>query len=289
MYLPKHIILHNRGNERSIGQGEGKTMHMREINGVRLHHVVTGDPTGLPLVFANSLGTDFRIWDRVIAHLPAGLKILRYDMRGHGLSDAPAGEYFMGDLVADAAGLMAALGFRDAVFVGLSIGGVVAQGLAAERPDLVRAAVLSNTAAKIGTEQAWNDRIATVRANGIESIADNVMELWFSKAFHASRADELAGWRHMLTRTPLAGYLGCCAAIAHTDLRDSTPAIRQPVLAIGGDADGSTPPDLVRETAATIPGARFELIRGAGHIPCVEQPEAMAALLTTFLRENGLG
>ncbi|MFT3973937.1 MAG: 3-oxoadipate enol-lactonase [Amaricoccus sp.] len=264
-------------------------MHMREINGVRLHHVVTGDPDGLPLVFANSLGTDFRIWDKVIAGLPAGLKILRYDMRGHGLSDAPDGEYPMAELVADVAGLMDATGFKDAVFVGLSIGGVVAQGLAVERPDLVRAAVLSNTAAKIGTEASWSDRIAAVRANGIGSIADTVMKLWFSRAFHAERADELAGWRNMLTRTPLAGYLGCCAAIAHTDLRESTPAIRQPVLAIGGDADGSTPPDLVRETAESIPNARFELIRGAGHIPCVEAPAAYAALLTRFLKENGLG
>ena len=264
-------------------------MHMREINGVRLHHIVTGDPNGLPIVFANSLGTDFRIWDRVIAQLPAGLKILRYDMRGHGLSDAPEGEYPMADLVADVAGLMDAVGIGQAVFVGLSIGGIVAQGLAVERPDLVRAAVLSNTAAKIGTEQSWSDRIATVRANGIEAIADNVMKLWFSRGFHTERADELVGWRHMLTRTPLAGYLGSCAAVAHTDLRESTPSIRQPVLAIGGDADGSTPPDLVRETAATIPGARFELLRGAGHIPCVEAPEAYAALLTSFLKENGLG
>lgn len=260
-------------------------MQVAQINSIRLHHAVSGDPDGIPVVFANSLGTDFRIWDRVLPLLPAGLRVLRYDMRGHGLSDAPEGDYFMGDLVADAAGLMDALGFKDAVFVGLSIGGVVAQGLAVERPDLVRAAVLSNTAAKIGTEASWGSRIATVRAEGIEAIADKVMELWFSPAFHAARADELALWRHMLTRTPVAGYLGCCAAMAHTDLRDSTPGIRQPVLAIGGDRDGSTPPDLVRETAETIPGARFELIRGAGHIPCVEQPEAVARLLTGFLEE----
>ncbi len=90
---------------------------------------------------------------------------------------------------------MDATGFRDAAFVGLSIGGVVAQGLAAERPDLVRAAVLSNTAAKIGTEASWSDRIATVRAGGIDAIADKVMELWFTSAFHANRADELAVWR----------------------------------------------------------------------------------------------
>jgi len=263
-------------------------MQVTTINSVRIHHAITGDPDGVPLVFANSLGTDFRIWDCVLPLLPAGLRVLRYDMRGHGLSDAPAGDYWMGDLVADAAGLMQSAGFRDAVFVGLSIGGVVAQGLAAERPDLVRAAVLSNTAAKIGTEATWRDRIVTVRSGGIEAIADGVMEKWFTKGFRSGRPDDLAIWRNMLVRTPLDGYVGCCAAIAETDLHESTARLRQPVLAIAGSDDGSTPPDLVRETAGSIVGSRFEIIRGAGHIPCVEQPEAFAALVDDFLKERGL-
>lgn len=259
------------------------------INGRRLHADVSGDPEGQPVVFANSLGTDLRVWDPLLPHLPGGLRIVRFDMRGHGLSDAPDGDYFMGDLVGDAAALMDALGVRGALFVGLSIGGVVAQGLAAERPDLVRAAVLSNTAAKIGTEASWRDRMKTVRDHGIAAIADGVLQLWFTRRFHADRADELALWRNMLVRTPLAGYLGCCAALAHTDLRESTAGLRLPVLAIGGSEDGSTPPDLVRETAESIPGARFELIRGAGHIPPVETPAAMARLLAAFLKETGLG
>ena len=248
-----------------------------------------GDPDGLPVVFANSLGTDLRVWDPLLPHLPRGLRIIRYDMRGHGLSDGPEGDYFMGDLVADAAALLDVLGIKGAVFVGLSIGGVVAQGLASERPDLLRAVVLSNTAAKIGTEDGWRDRMKTVRQGGIEAIADKIMQLWFTRAFHAERADELALWRNMLTGTRLAGYLGCCAAMSHTDLRDSTANLRLPVLAIAGSDDGSTPPDLVRETADTIPGARFALIRGAGHIPPVETPEPMARLLTPFLKEHGLG
>lgn len=262
-------------------------MQLARIGTVRLHHAVTGDPAGTPVVFANPLGTDFRVWDRLLPLLPPGLRVLRFDMRGHGLSDAPEGDYFMGDLVADAAGLMEATGFRGAVFVGLSIGGVVAQGLAAERPDLVRAAVLSNTAAKIGTEETWRERIATVRAGGIDAIADGVMEKWFTRRFREQRADEVAGWRAMVTRTPLAGYVGCCAALAHTDLRESTAALAQPVLAIAGDADGSTPADLVRETAESIVGAEFALVRGAGHIPCVEQPEAVAAQITRFLDRVG--
>jgi 3-oxoadipate enol-lactonase len=261
-------------------------MQVATINDIRVHYRLEGPKDGPPVVFANSLGTDFRVWDKLLPLLPQGLRVLRYDLRGHGLSDAPDGDYGMGELVADAAGLMDHLGFRNAVFVGLSIGGVVAQGLAAGRPDLVQAAVLSNTAAKIGTETTWRDRIAQVRAGGIASIADGVMEKWFTKAFHAERPEELAAWRHMLIRTPVEGYVGCCAALAGTDLRDSTAALGMPVMALVGDADGSTPPDLVRETAESISRSRFEIIRGAGHIPCVEAPEATARLIGAFISEH---
>jgi 3-oxoadipate enol-lactonase len=262
-------------------------MPAMRVNSILSHVSVSGDPDGLPVVFANSLGTDLRVWDRLLPLLPPGLRLVRYDMRGHGLSEAPAGDYWMGDLVADAAGVIDGLGISGAVFVGLSIGGAVAQGLAAERPDLLRAVVLCNTAGKIGTEASWRERIAAVRAGGIEAIADGVMQKWFTRRFHAERPDELGLWRNMLTRTPLDGYVGCCAALANTDLRESTAALRLPVLAVVGADDGSTPPDLVRETAESIPGARFEIIRGAGHIPCVEAPEALAGLLARFLADQG--
>jgi 3-oxoadipate enol-lactonase len=263
-------------------------MQIAAIETVRIHHRLSGPADGLPMVFANSLGTDFRVWDALLPRLPEGLRILRYDMRGHGLSDAPPGDYSLDDLVADAAGLMDRLGLTGAVFVGLSIGGLVAQGLAAARPDLVRALVLSNTAARVGTAASWGERIAAVRAGGIAAVADNVLEKWFTPDFHAGRADELAGWRHMLTRTPVEGYAGCCAALAGADLRASTARLALPVLAVAGDQDGSTPPDLVRETAASIAGARFEVIPGAGHIPCVERPDALAALIAAFLKEHDL-
>jgi 3-oxoadipate enol-lactonase len=262
-------------------------MRMTLLNGIRVYHHESGDPDGLPLVFANSLGTDLRVWDALLPHLPPGLRVIRYDMRGHGLTDAPEGEYWMGDLVADAAALLDHLGVKRATLVGLSIGGVVAQGLAAERPDLIRALVLSNTAAKIGTPDIWAERVAAVRAGGVEALADATLTRWFTPRFHAERADELAGWRNMLTRTPVAGYVGCCAALAETDLRDSTARLALPTLAIAGAQDGSTPPDLVRETAESIEGARFEIIRGAGHIPWVETPDRLGALLTGFLAETG--
>ena len=260
-------------------------MRAAEVNGVRLHWREDGDPKGAPVVFANSLGTDLRLWDAVLPRLPAGLRIIRYDKRGHGLSEAPPAPYAMGQLVSDAEALLDHLGVRDCVFVGLSIGGMIAQGLAVKRMDQIRAVVLSNTAAKIGTKEMWEDRIATVRAQGIEGLADPVMERWFSAAFRAT--PELALWRNMLVRQPADGYAGCSAAISGTDLYTPTSGLRLPALGIAGDADGSTPPDLVRETVELIPGAEFRLIRGAGHLPCVEKPEEYADILTEFLRRVG--
>lgn len=260
-------------------------MQMAQIGDLRLHYSVTGPENGTPVVFANSLGTDFRLWDEVLPHLPAGLRILRYDKRGHGLSDAPEGPYSMVALITDVERLMDHTGFSNAIFVGLSIGGMIAQGLAAKRLDLVRAMVLSNTAAKIGTRDMWADRIAAVETGGLESITGPTMDRWFSRPFHET--EEFPGWRNMFLRTPPQGWTGCAAAIAGTDFLSSTSGLRLPTLAIAGSEDGSTPPDLVFETADLIPGAQKELIRGAGHLPCVEKPEEYAALLTAFLRAQG--
>ena len=258
-------------------------MQVAEINGIHLHYSDMGH--GAPVVLCNSLGTDMRLWDKVLGRLPDGLRIVRFDKRGHGLSDCPAAPYSMGSLISDAEALLDHLGIRDCLFVGCSIGGMIAQGLAAKRPDLVRAAVLSNTAAKIGTREMWHDRIAAVEKGGVEALADAVMERWFTPAFRAT--PELRAWRNMLTRTPADGYAGCSAAIAGTDFYTTTADLRLPVLGIAGDHDGSTPPDLVRETVELIEGARFEIIRGAGHLPMVEQPEAFAALLNAFIEETG--
>lgn len=260
-------------------------MKIAELSGAALHYREDGDPDGAPVVFANSLGTDLRLWDPILPLLPKGLRIIRYDKRGHGLSACPPAPYAMGALVSDAEALLDHLEVRDCVFVGLSIGGMIAQGLAVKRMDQMRAMVISNTAAKIGTAEMWKDRIAAVSSGGIEALADTIMERWFSKSFRAT--PELALWRNMLTRQPAEGYMGCSAAIAGTDFYSTTASLTLPTLAIAGSEDGSTPPDLVRETAELIKGSRFELIRGAGHLPCVEKPDEYAERLTVFLRDIG--
>ena len=260
-------------------------MKIADFGDVQLHYRVDGPEDGAPVVFANSLGTDFRLWDPILPLLPAGLRIIRYDKRGHGLSSCPKAPYSMGALVHDVERLLDKLAVRDAVFVGLSIGGLIGQGLAVKRLDLVRALVLSNTAARIGTKEIWDARIKGVRDGGIESLADAVMERWFSKAFRAT--PELTLWRNMLVRQPDEGYIGCSQAISGTDFYTPTAGLRLPVLGIAGSEDGATPPDLVRETAALVPGSSFHLIRKAGHLPCVEAPEDYAQVLTQFLRDVG--
>ncbi len=260
-------------------------MHILELDDIRLHYRVDGDPDGAPVVFANSLGTDMRLWDPILPLLPSGLRIIRYDKRGHGLSTCPDAPYAMGALIRDAEQLLDHLQVTNCVFVGLSIGGMIAQGLAVKRLDLIRAMVLSNTAAKIGNTPMWDDRITAVRTGGIEALADAVMERWFSTEFR--KTPELELWRNMLVRQPDQGYMGCSAAISGTDFYTTTASLRLPTLGIAGSEDGSTPPDLVRETVDLIPGSDFHLIRRAGHLPCVEQPVEYAQVLTDVLRKVG--
>lgn len=256
-----------------------------EVNGLNLHIADQGPKDGSPVVFGNALGCDLTIWDAVLPHLPAGLRLVRYDMRGHGLSDCPPGPYAMGALVRDAEALLDALELREAVFVGLSLGGMVAQGLAVKRLDLLRAVVLSNTAARIGTAAQWQQRIAAVRAGGTAALTEGLMSRWFSRGFRGS--DRAQAIRAMVEAQPAEGYAACCAAISGTDFYTPTSGLRLPCLGIAASEDGATPADLVRETVELIPGARFALLRRAGHMAPVEQPEAYAALLSEFLRDIG--
>ena len=262
-------------------------MAFARVNGIVLHHDVRGNADAPALVFSNSLGTDFRIWDEVAARLAGDFRIVLYDKRGHGLSEAPPAPYAIDDHVGDLAALLDHLGIARAAVVGLSVGGLIAQGLAAARPDLVAALVLIGTAPKLGTAETWNARIETVAAKGIAALADDILPRWFTAAFRSPDNPAFAGYRAMLTRSPAEGYAGTCAALRDADLTASTRALRLPALCLVGDQDGSTPPDLVRATAALIAGAELEVIAGAGHIPCVEQPAATAALIGDFLRRTG--
>ncbi|MDO8883322.1 3-oxoadipate enol-lactonase [Pseudotabrizicola sp.] len=251
---------------------------------LRLNVEMSGPEGGPPVVLLHALGTNLALWDGVVARLPRH-RLLRLDMRGHGASDVPPAPYTMGALIHDVERVMDRVRVRDAVVVGLSIGGMIAQGLAVKRLDLVRGMVLSNTAARIGIASQWQDRIDAVRAGGLESIADATLERWFGRQWRD--LPELTQMRAMLLATPPEGWMGAAAAIAGTDFYTPTAGLTLPTLAIAGLRDGSTPPDLVKETADLILGSRFVLVRSAGHLPMVEQPGVYADLLRDFLESIG--
>lgn len=263
-------------------------MQFARINGIVMHYQLIGAPAGKPvIVFANSLGTDFRIWRDVIVRLAGEYAIVVYDKRGHGLSELGDAPHRIETHAADIAALLDHLSVTSAVVCGLSIGGLIAQGLYASRPDLIQSIIFCDTAHKIGTEASWNGRIAAAEQNGIASFADTVMKMWFTPDFHAKRAEDLVGYRTMLTRQPVAGYTAACTAIREADLTETAKNIAVPSLVVVGDQDGSTPPELVRSFADLVPNARYEIIKDAAHIPCVEQPETLAALIRDFIGKSG--
>ncbi len=263
-------------------------MAFTRVNGIVLHHQVLDQADGPVLVFINSLGSDFRIWQDVVPAFTDRFRVVLYDKRGHGLSDSPPAPYTIDDHSDDLIALLEHLNIKKAALVGLSVGGMISQRLAVRSPERVQALTLCCTAAKIGTPELWAERIAAVENGGIEPIADNVLQRWFTPLFRETHADEVAGWRNMLVRTPAHGYAGTCAAIRDADLRPDAGRIKAPTLCVAGNQDGSTPADVVKGTADLIPGARFALIDGAGHIPCVEKPAVLSQLISQHLQEAGL-
>lgn len=259
------------------------------INGILLHYRLAGPATAPAIVLVNSLGTDARIWDQVIALMSGRYRILSYDKRGHGLSDAPVGDYAIDDHVDDLAGLLQHVGISQVAVAGVSVGGLIAQGFALRHPDRLAALILCDTAAKIGDAAMWNGRIATVRENGIASIAETIMARWFTEGFRRDHPDELAGWQNMVLGMPVDGYAGTCAALRDADLRGTIAAITTPTLVVVGEQDLATPIELVRDTANMIANSRFEIIDDCGHIPSIEQPHALLSLITQFLEEVGHG
>lgn len=258
-----------------------------QLNDIALHYADEGDKSAPVIVFSNSLGTDFRIWDAMIASLKSnGLnaRFIRYDKRGHGLSDVTPQPYKMDQHVGDLIALLDALDVKEAVLVGLSVGGMIVQGVYGKRPDLVRALVLSDTGHKIGVESMWNDRIKAVNEGGLEVLETPILERWFSESYRKADNPDFAGYRNMLIRTPVEGYCGTSAALRDADFTEIAKSIKVPTMLLVGSNDGSTPPEMVAKTHELIENSRFEIIDGPGHLPCIEEPEETARLFLDFYK-----
>jgi len=253
------------------------------------HYVDEGDKRRPALLFSNSLGSDLRMWDPLVGFLASDFRLIRYDTRGHGLSEAPPPPYSVGELARDSAGLLDALGIHSAVFCGLSAGGVIAQQFALDYPDRALALVLCDTGARVGSAAGWEERIAIVKEKGMAALVDLSMARWFTEEFRKKHADQVRGYGNMVARSSPDGYIGVCAALRDGDLTQASRSIRTPTLVLCGDQDIATPPEMARALADTIPKARLSVIANAAHISCAEQPEAMAELIKNFLREVKVG
>jgi 3-oxoadipate enol-lactonase len=251
-----------------------------EVDGAVLDVVRRRGPDGAPvLVLIHSLGCDKRVWDAVAERLTGAATVIAYDIRGHGLSavDAEA------DLDRHAAD---ALSMADGplILCGLSIGGQIAMAAALTAPERVRGLVVMDSAARIGSAERYAERAEAVRHGGVETIADAQIERWFSAGFRIRNPGKVAALRAMLARQPPEGYLAGVRTLARTDLSERIGAIACPVLCLCGSEDASTPPEDMARLAAAIPAAAFHAIDGAGHLPPVEAPDAVADRLRAFLR-----
>jgi 3-oxoadipate enol-lactonase len=248
---------------------------------MRTHYKLSGDQ-GPVLVLSNSLGTDLSMWDPQMAELSQHFRILRYDTRGHGQSSVTAGDYTIEQLGRDVLGLIDTLQLDRVHFCGLSMGGAIGIWLGVNAPDRLNRLVVCNTAARIGTKETWDARIAAVRRDGMKPVAAAVIERWFTPEFRASSPDRVTRTQRMLETTPPAGYAACCAAVRDADLRDSVAQIKLPTLIIYGGKDPVIPVADAQFLAKNIQGAATVELNAA-HLSNVEQADSFTEAVRNFL------
>jgi 3-oxoadipate enol-lactonase len=250
------------------------------------HFVESGREDGSPITFINSLGTDLRIWDQVIQLLENRYHILRYDKRGHGLTDCPPGPYRLIDFADDLDTLRERLEISPMALVGISIGGLIALEYTLRYPEEVSLLILCDTAARIGSEKLWSDRMAFVNRKGMAQAAPDIIPIWFADSYETDHPAEHQGYLNMLARTPTEGYVASCAALRDGDLRERVRQIQTETLVLTGREDKASPPEQGQALAQALPNARFEIIAGAGHLACIEQPKQLAQKIENFLLER---
>jgi len=252
-------------------------------DGIRIHYVEDGPLRAPPLVLAAPLGATLAVWEPQMAEAARRFRVVRYDARGHGGSDAPDGSYTIERLGQDLADLLEALRIVRADICGLSMGGMAAMWLAIHAPERVRRLVLANTSPQVPPMTLWDERIQIATTQGMAGLADRIVERWFSADFRAREPERVAWVRDMLLATNPVGYAGCCAAIRDMDQRVSIATIKAPTLVIVGEHDPATPPGHGRLIAESIPGAEYVEIEGVAHLSSVEAPDRFNHALFGFL------
>jgi 3-oxoadipate enol-lactonase len=257
-------------------------MFVTTDDNIRLNVATEGLGDGPTLLMMHSIGCDLTLWDPQLEALAGHFRIVRFDARGHGGSDAPKGDYTLDRLARDALSVLDAVGAESAYLCGLSLGGVTAQWLALHAAPRVNGIVIANTATRIGTAEAWQARGDMAIAEGMQALAPIAITRFFSEGFLAYSPEVADIFRQRLLTTAPEGYAGCCAVLRDTDFTGELGAIAVPTIVIGGTLDVPTPLSQAEELAQAIPDARLVALE-AGHLSNVEQPAGFAAAIRRIL------
>ncbi|MDP6474221.1 MAG: 3-oxoadipate enol-lactonase [Alphaproteobacteria bacterium] len=260
-----------------------------QANGITFNCRIDGAEGAPWLMLSNSLATNLSMWDGQTADFAQHYRVLRYDQRGHGASDAPAGDYDFDMLADDAAALMQAHGIEACHFLGLSMGGMTAMGLGLNHPERVRSLTICNSRADVTPEfrQIFDARIAIAFDQGMEALVETTVERWFTENLRATEPAFLDDVRDMVRTTPPEGYAGCARAVQSLDYMARLKAIDKPVLFIAGAQDIATPPERMRAMQAAIAGSDYVELDPASHLSNLEQPQAFTAAVREFLARRG--
>src|SRR5581483_5198906 len=257
-----------------------------KANGIQINYSVEGE--GPWVIMSHSLACNLSMWDAQAAALSRRYKVLRYDLRGHGGTDAPAGDYTFDMLAYDAHALLEALGIRSCHWVGLSIGGMIGQAFALKFPGVFKTMVLADTSSRNPPEAkpVWEARVKTARENGMEGVVEPTLQRWLTEPYRKAHPETAARLAAMIRSTPVAGYAGCCAAIPTLNFTDQLKNIKVPTLVIVGEQDPGAPPEVAKVIHEKIAGSELVVIPSAAHIANLEQTAAFNRALLAFLDKH---
>jgi 3-oxoadipate enol-lactonase len=259
------------------------------VNGISVHYTLEGPASGPVITMSNSLASNLSMWEPQMAVLTSRYRVLRYDTRGHGGTEATAGPYSLDDLTEDVRAMLQALGITRTHFIGLSMGGMIGQIMALKYPQMLQSLVLCDTMSSVPTEAKpmWDDRIHTAETGGMAPLVEPTLARWFTEPFRQQGSPVLDQVRTMIRSTPPRGYTGCCHAIAALNLTDHLKAITLPTLIIVGEDDPATPVAASHVIHEQIRGSELVILKSAAHLSNLEQPEAFNQALTAFLPKVG--
>ena len=254
-----------------------------KANGIEINYEIAGE--GPWLTMSHSLACNLHMWDPQMVELTRNFKVLRYDTRGHGETSAPAGEYTLEQLADDVKGLLDALNIKQTHWMGLSMGGMIGQTFALKYPGVFQSMVLADTTSRRPPDAArmWAERIQNAQQNGMDALVEGTLGRWFTEPYRNARKDVMTRIGNDIRKTPVAGFVGCCHAIARIDLTDRLKEIKCPTLVIVGEEDMGTPVAAAQAIHDNLPGSLLKIITSAAHLSNIEQAVSFNKLALGFL------